>query len=332
MAEKVLNFGILGCGVIADFHAAAIGSLDNAKLIGAADNAPERAQMFAEKYSINKYETYEQMLLDDSIDAVCICTPSGFHAQNAIDALNAGKHVVLEKPMALNSEEIERVVAATKQNNRMLTVISQLRFSGDIQRVKELIQENAFGKVVFCDLYMKYWRSPEYYASSNWKGTKKFDGGGALMNQGIHGIDLLLYLAGNAKVLCAKNKTALHNIEVEDASVSMLEFESGAMGVIEGSTCACPGFERKIEIIGTEGSVILKENKIEKLVIKGETLVDGITEELAGTANDPTAMSYELHANQLNNLINAVNGKEKLFIDVYEGSRAVKLIEEIYSK
>ncbi len=332
MSQKVLNFGILGCGVIADFHAQAIRSLDNAKLIGAADNSPKRAEQFSEKYAIKKYESYEEMLADDNVDAVCICTPSGFHAQNAIDALNAAKHVVLEKPMALNSEDIERVITATKENNRLLTVISQLRFSSDIKRVKDLMAQNAFGKIVFCDLYMKYWRSAEYYSSSDWKGTLKFDGGGALMNQGIHGIDLLLYLAGNAKVLCSKNKTAFHDIEVEDASVSMLEFQNGAMGVIEGSTCACPGFERKIEIIGTEGSVVLKENKIEKLVVAGETLIDGITEELAGTANDPTAMSYELHALQLNNLINAVNGKEELLIDCYEGSRAVKLIEEIYKK
>ena len=152
------------------------------------------------------------------------------------------------------------------------------------------------------------------------------------MNQGIHGVDLLLYLAGNATVVSSKNKTMFHDIEVEDASVSLLEFENGAMGVIEASTCAYPGFERKIEIVGTNGSVVLKEDKIEKLVIGEETLIDGIEEQVAGTASNPTAMGCELHALQISNFIAAVLGKEKLLIDPSEGSRAVKLIEEIYSR
>ncbi len=328
MANKIC-FGILGCGMIASFHAQAIRSLDDACLMGAADHSPARAQDFAGKYGIKAYDSYEQMLADERIDAVCICTPSGFHAENAIAALNAGKSVVLEKPMAITVEDTRRIVEACEKNQRMLTVISQLRFSPDVLRIKRLLEENAFGKIVFCNLSMKYWRDPGYFASSPWKGTLKFDGGGALMNQGIHGVDLMLYIAGDAKLLHAKKQTVFHNVEVEDVAVATLEFAKGALGTIHASTCTYPGFERRIEILGTTGCAILKENRLEKLVVNGETLIDS-TAEVANTAKDPGAMGSELHALQIQNLINAIRGQEKLLVDQHEGQKAVKLIREIY--
>lgn len=332
MSEKKLRFGILGCGLIADFHANALRAIEYAELVGAADNSIERAKQYAERYDIKAYANYEEMLADDKIDAVCICTPSGFHAENAIQALKANKHVVLEKPMALTVEDTEKIIAETKKTNKLLTVISQLRFSKDVNRVKNLVKEGAFGQLVFCDLNMRYWREPTYYSSSPWKGTIKMDGGGALMNQGVHGIDLMLYIAGDAKVVKSVNRTAFHDIEVEDASVSILQFENGAMGTVSGSTCTYPGFERTFEILGTEGCAILRENKIEKLVVHGETLIDGIEEEgFAGGTADPAAIDTLVHKKQLKNFIKAVFGEEELLIDATEGKRAVKLIREIYT-
>ena len=330
MSDKKLRFGILGCGMIADFHADAINSLDNAVLIGVADSNPERAQAFADKRGIKAFGSFEAMLESSDIDAVCICTPSGFHAEGAIAALKAKKHVVLEKPMAINTKDAKRICKMCEKSGCVLTVICQLRFSEDIKRLKQLVSENAFGKNVFCDLYMKYWRSEEYYANGGWKGTKKIDGGGALMNQGIHGVDALLYIAGDAKLLKAKTKTNFHKIEVEDTAVAMLDFANGACGVIEASTCAYPGFERRIEVMGSNGYAILRESKLEKLVIGDETLIDSTTEAVSGTASDPSAMSYQLHAMQIDNFIKAINGEEKLLIDHNEGLKAVDLIEKIY--
>ena len=330
MSDKIVRFGILGCGAIARFHADAIAHLENAALIGVADSNITLAEKFAEQYAVKAYPGFYAMLEDANIDAVCICTPSGFHAENAMNALNAKKHVVLEKPMAFTKAQAKALEAEVQQSGCVLTVISQLRFSEDIRRVKALLEQNAFGKLVFCDLYMKYWRDPAYYAASHWKGTRRFDGGGALMNQGIHGVDLLLYLAGDANVICARNRTRHHNIEVEDSSVAMLEFENGAMGVIEAATCAYPGFERRLEITGTEGSVVLLENKIDKLIIGSQIHVDGVKNSLPGTASDPTAMGSELHALQISNFINAICGKEPLVMTAAEGSRAVSLIEDIY--
>ena len=310
MGEKTVRFGILGCGAIAHFHADAIASLENASLIGVASASFESALRFAQEYQVKAYSSYQEMLADGNIDAVCICTPSGFHGENAVEALRAHKHVVLEKPMAFTRAETMSIEAEVEKSGCILTVICQLRFSEDVRRVKQLLAENAFGELVFCDLYMKYWRDQAYYASSNWKGTRRFDGGGALMNQGIHGVDLLLYLVGGAKVLYAKNCTRFHDIEVEDATVAMLEFDNGAMGVIEGSTCVSPGFERRLEINGTKGSVILVENQIQKLVINGETLVDMQSGPVNGAASNPMAFACDLHTVQLTNFIDAVCGRD----------------------
>ena len=322
------KFGILGCGMIADIHADAINGIREAKLVAVADNNPKCALNFAKKHSTVAYESYEKML-DSDIDVVCICTPSCFHAQNAIQAMRAGKHVVLEKPMALSVEEADEVIRVCQETEKKLTVICQLRFSEDVQRLKRLVSDNAFGKITLCTLSMKYYRTSEYYSSSSWKGTLKFDGGGALMNQGIHGIDLLEYIVGDVKDVQGKIRTLCHKIEVEDSAVAMLEFESGALGVIEASTCAYPGFERKIEIHGDRGYAILVENSIEKLMINGEEQPT-VKGEVANTASDPSAVQSGMHRLQIENLIKSIEGKEKLLIDCHEGRRAVRIIEDIY--
>lgn len=331
MSQK-LRFAIAGCGMIAGFHADAIRSLKNAELIGAVDYSFERAEKFCEKYDIKAYGSFDEVLADGDVDAVCICTPSGLHAEQAIKALQSKKHVVIEKPMALNTADCDKIIAECENSGCMLTVISQLRFNEDVQKIKKLVEDNAFGDLVFCDLYMKYWRDPEYYANGGWKGTIALDGGGALMNQGIHGIDLIQYIVGEAKLLHGKAKTAFHNIEVEDIAVATVEFPSGALGVIEGSTCCYPGFERKIEILGTNGCAILREGVIEKLIVNGETLIEKTeNDNMVNTASNPAAMSYKLHAMQIDNFIKAINGEEKLLIDAKEGKKAVRLIEEIYA-
>ena len=330
MKDKFV-FGIIGCGMVSHIHAKAIQSLDRGELRGIADYLPEKAEAFAEEYNVKAYPDSNALLQDPDIDIVCICTPSGFHADQAMAALHCGKHVVLEKPMALTTESAEKIVEACDRQNCFLTVISQNRFSSDVQYVKNLYDQGAFGKSVFCSLYMKYWRTPEYYSSSKWKGTKQFDGGGALMNQGIHGIDLLQYIAGEAKVIKGKVKTRSHSIEVEDTAVAMLEFSDGALGVVEASTCTYPGFSRRLEIMGNKGYVVLKENTIQELVVdqKPVDLPERGEADLSISA-DPKKLDFKMHAKQIENLIDAIQGKDELLIGAREGCHAVKLINEIY--
>ncbi len=325
----MINFGILGCGMIANIHAKAILELEGANLIGVADNSYDYAKNFADKYKVKAFNNYDEMLKDESIDAICICTPSYLHAENSIKALKSGKNVVLEKPMAITVKDANKIIKTCKKTGKILTVISQMRFSDDLVKVKDLILKGAFGKINLCDLYMKYYRSKEYFSSSPWKGRLKYDGGGALMNQGIHGIDLFQYLIGDVKKVKGKIKTVCHNIEVEDTAVATVEFDCGALGVIEASTCAYPGFEREIYIHGDEGYVVLLNNRIKKIMVDGkeETL---IKEDSKGTASDPTALDTTLHKKQLTNFINTIEGKEELLVTPMEGKKAVKIIEDIY--
>ncbi len=327
---KTLKFGILGCGMIANIHAEAIKNVEGAELIGAADARRESTEKFAEKYGVKAYSSFEEMLADKEIGAVCVCTPSFLHAENAIQALKAGKHVALEKPMALNTADADEIIRTCEETGKKLTVISQLRFSDDINKVKKLVEEGAFGKITLGDLYMKYYRSEEYYSSSAWKGKLAFDGGGALMNQGIHGVDLLTYILGDVKKVSGEIRTLSHKIEVEDTAAAVVEFESGALGVIEASTCAYPGFDRKIERHGDKGYAVIKEDKIERLMINGKK--SGTEEEKAkaATSSDPSALSCALHARQLGNFVKAIDGKEKLVIDAEEGRKAVAIIRKIY--
>lgn len=326
---KKYNFGILGCGVISKTHALAIDNIENATLLGVADNNIEYARVFAEKNGVKAYESYQDMLADKDIDVVCICTPSGFHASNAIDALNAGKHVILEKPMSISNEWADKVIEACERTGKKLTVISQFRFSEDIKRVKKLIEENAFGKISLCTLTMKYYRNPEYYSSSSWRGTLRFDGGGALINQGIHGVDMLDYILGPITNVKGKIATISHDIEGEDTAVALFQTANGALGVIQASTCAYPGFDRRIEIHGDKGYVCLLENKIEKLMVNGE-MVDLGELNFTSTANDNTVMDYRMHKAQFENLINGIEGKEKILVDCYEGKKALAIIQNIY--
>ncbi len=330
--RKKFRFAILGCGMIAGIHAAAIQSLPNAELVGAADAFPAAAQSFCEKHGIHAYESEEAMLQDENVDVVCICTPSHCHAQSAVRALECGKHVALEKPMALNTAQADQVIEACKKHNRLLTVISQLRFCEDVQRVKALLEQNAFGKIVMCNLSMRYWRDEKYFSSSSWRGRLAFEGGGAPMNQGIHGIDLMQYILGEPEVLRGEIATLHHSVEVEDTAVAVFRFAGGALGTLQGSTCTNPGFARKLEIHGDKGYVVLRENEIQMMQTEDEKLdLRSFSNRDKGSFNKFSALDHGLHAMQLQNLLDAIEGRASLLVDAYEGRKAIRIIEDIYS-
>jgi predicted dehydrogenase len=300
--------------------------------LGVADKDPTVAEQFAHRHGTRAYLDYEEMLSDPAVDVICVCTPSCFHVSNTLRALEEGKHVVLEKPMAFCTADADRIIHGCQQSEKQVTVISQLRFSEDVARVKALLRENAFGRISLCSLSMKYYRGREYYAHSSWKGTRSFDGGGALMNQGIHGIDLLQYLMGPVKDVLGQTGTLFHHIEVEDTAVAAIRFESGALGVIEASTCAYPGFERRIELHGDQGYVILSEDRIEKLMVRGEEVIVPAYPKTIRTARDPRTLDCELHKKQMEHFLSAIRGETPLLMDAREGRRAIELIERIYCR
>ena len=199
MKNNQFGFGIIGCGVISNWHAQAIMASDGGYLAGAVDNKPENRDAFCLKYGVRSFQTVEEMLESPDVDIVCICTPSGFHARNALAAIKAGKHVLIEKPMALNTDDCDAIIEAASEANVKAGVVSQFRFARTSRTMKSVIAEGRLGRVVTADLFMKYYRSQDYYDASKWRGTWELDGGGALMNQGIHGVDTILNIMGDRK-------------------------------------------------------------------------------------------------------------------------------------
>ena len=326
---KKYNFAIYGCGMIANIHADAIKSLEEANLFAVADVKMSYATAFAQKHETIAYADYNALLENEEIDIICLCTPNGTHAELALKALEYGKNVVTEKPMAITTFDCDRMIKSAKKSSGRLMVISQLRTAPDIMRAKEIVESGVLGKLVLCDLHMKYYRSEEYYKGT-WKGTLAMDGGGALMNQGIHGVDLLQYIVGPVKNIKSIVKTLVHNIEVEDTAVSAVEFENGALGIIEATTAVNPGFDREIKIHGSKGYMEIRENCIEHLVIDG---IEQSCENFVslGANSDPTRLASKEHANQFNTLIRVLNGEDIEYVNEFEGRKAVDIITRIYA-
>ncbi len=329
--SKIFGFGIIGCGVISKWHADSIEKIDDAKIIGAFDTRFESAKQFSEERGCIAFETLEEMLQREDIDIVCICTPSGLHAKLAIEAANAGKHFIVEKPMAITKKQVIDIIDAVEKNKVKGAVISQLRFTPSIQRAREAIRNGELGRIILGDVYMKYYRSPEYYASAGWRGTWEMDGGGALMNQGIHGIDVLQYLVGPVVSVSGVCKTLTRDIEVEDTANLIVEYASGAIGTIQGTTSVDPGYPRVIEISGTRGTIVIKEDVIIRWDVDGEQLSeDQIPKGNAKSFRDPAGFDIDNHRRQIKDLIGAIKENREPMVNVYEGKKPVDIILAAY--
>lgn len=329
---RQIGYVIIGCGMISQFHIAAINATPAAKVLGVYDAVPDRCRDFAARNGVRAYASLEEVWSDGTVDAVCICTPSGMHYPQAKAALEHGKHVLVEKPMALSLADCDDMIAAAKERGLVLGVVSQLRFSPAIQQVKQAVDAGVLGRLVCGDLYMKFHRSQDYYDSSQWRGTWAMDGGGALMNQGIHGVDLLQYLAGPVESVFARAKTLARRIEVEDTLSAVTEFRSGAVGVIQATTSMYSGFSRRLELCGEKGTIILEEDKILLWDVADD---DGRVLENQGAAevrssSDPSQISTNGHARQIGNFNAAILGREELLIDGIEGRKALEIILGAY--
>lgn len=325
---KKTRFGIYGCGIIAKTHANVIKEIEKAELYACADLSQKAAQAFAENLAIKAFTSLDEMLECNDIDVICVCTPSGTHADIAIKILNAGKNVVLEKPMAIKTADCDRIIEAAKKSKGKLTVISQMRYSPDIKKLKSLIDSGSLGKILLVELNMNYYRDEEYFKGS-WRGSKEMDGGGALMNQGIHGVDLIGYLVGKVSKLTSIVRTLSHKIEVEDMAVANLEFECGALGIITASTAVPPGFDRETKIYGTNGYAHLIETKLVKLIVDGkEVPCDKFISSGAATSN--RFLDSSGHKRQIEEFIDVIGGLDCEYIDENEGKIPVELIERIY--
>jgi len=336
MSEK-LRFGIIGSGVISEYHAQAIEAQPDGEIVAVADIVKENADSFAAKHNCEAIYDLDKMLARDDIDAVCVCTPTGLHAQQSIAAAKAGKHILVEKTMAIKLQDATEMIHVAKEEGVKLAVIYQKRTEEAPNRIKKAIKEGVFGKMIFGDASIKYWRNQAYYDSAEWRGTWKYEGGGSTITQGSHGIDLILYMMGDVEKIYAKIDTMAHkDIEVEDISIALLKYKNGAYGRLQTASATNPGQGNVFEINGTLGTAILVEDKItswavsdSKEIVAKETITN--VEGKAGTAASSAAIfPVEGHIIQVKNFISSIRTGEELICSGEEGRRSLQLITALY--
>jgi UDP-N-acetyl-2-amino-2-deoxyglucuronate dehydrogenase len=333
-----LGFGIIGCGMIADFHARAIAEVRGAKLVGGFDQAPAAADKLAAKFGCKAYHSRNDLLADPAIEVVTIGTPSGAHLAPAVAAARAGKHVIVEKPLEITLARCDKIISACEKAGVALSTIFPSRFHEASRELKRAVDQRRFGRLTLGNAIVKWYRTQAYYDSGAWRGTWQLDGGGALMNQAIHSVDLLAWLMGPVVEVRAQTALLAHQrIAVEDTAVAALRFANGALGVIEASTAVFPGYLKRIEIHGSMGSAVLEEEDLVKWDFAKKSRGDeAILRRMArhksggGGAADPAAIGHHGHARQFQDVVNAIRKNVKPLIDGPEGRRAVEIILAIY--
>ncbi len=336
--KKNFGIGIVGAGMIAHVHAKAIKEIPHATLKGVYSPTPSKRIDLATQHDCIAYESLEAMLENPDIDLVCICTPSGLHMDPTLKCIEAGKHCMVEKPLEITLEKCDAIIDAADKKGVKVGVIFHSRFYEASLQLKKAIVENKFGDIALGDAYIKWQRTEAYYKSNAWRGTWSIDGGGALMNQGIHSVDLLQWYMGPIESIQAFAGNIRHkSIEVEDTVVAVLKFANGAMGTIECSTAVFPGDLKKIEILGTQGTAILQESNLIKWEFLEMTDDDKrVNDNIAnnpiaiGGASNPGDISFVGHQRQLEDMLDAIANNRKPMVDAAEGRKSVAIVLGVY--
>jgi UDP-N-acetyl-2-amino-2-deoxyglucuronate dehydrogenase len=333
-----VGFGIIGCGMISQFHARAIADIRGAKLVACYDTVPAAADRLAQSTGCKAYHDLDAMLADPAVHVVTIGTPSGAHMEPAVAAAKAGKHVIVEKPLEITLRRCDQIIKACQEAGVVLSTIFPSRFHDSAVELKRAVEQGRFGRLTLGDAIVKWWRTQQYYDSGAWRGTWELDGGGALMNQAIHSVDLLLWLMGPVAEVQARTALLAHQrIAVEDVAVAVLRFANGALGVIEASTAVYPGYLKRIELHGDQGSAVMEEEDIIKWdfarkIKRDEQILAQMSQRKStgGGAADPKAIGHHGHTRQFQDVLNAIRKGTRPLIDGQEGRRSVEVILAIY--
>jgi predicted dehydrogenase len=333
-----MRIAVIGCGVIGRFHAASIADLaPDAELVLAVDEVLESARSLGDRYGARAAASVADALARPDVDAVAVCVPSGHHADLAIAALEAGKHVVVEKPLDVSLEAAQRVADAQRRSGRTITVISQHRFDPSSRFVHRAVREGRLGRITSGTASIAWWRGQDYYDSGSWRGTWRLDGGGALMNQGIHTIDLLLWMLGAPGEVFAWSDCLAHrDIEVEDTAVATVRFASGALAVIHGTTAAYPGLTARLQIHGDRGSAVIDDDRLAYFHAAGEDPADARellqpheAQSSPSAGADPSALS-KAHTDQYRDFLQAVADNRPPLVTVAEATATLAVVCAIY--
>ena len=331
-SSAITHVGILGGGNISQTHARAAAATDGVEVAAICGQNQTKVLSLSKQFGGQAYASLHDFLSHRPLDLILIGSPSGLHAEQGIAAARNGLHVLVEKPIDITTAAADQLIEECERAGVKLGVFFQDRAAPDIRRLKQLTDDGLLGQPILVSARVKWYRPPEYYKDSHWRGTTALDGGGALMNQGVHTVDLLLWLMGPVTRVSATKRTALHQIEVEDTVVATLEFRSGAIGTLEAATSAYPGYPRRVEITGTKGTVILEQDKL--------VAADLIDEQIdvskpAGEVSNPSASSPVVsdisgHKKLLEDFLAAIRNNARPCCDGAEGRRSVALVEAIY--
>ena len=328
----MLNVGFIGGGNITDTHIRAALAVPQLRCAAVVGTNASRVNALAEKYGIAAYTDLRRFLSHRPLDLVIIGSPSGVHAAEGISACKEGLHVLVEKPIDISTKRADDLINAAREYGVKLGVLFQDRLKPDVLRLREWIHSGKLGHIILVEASVKWYRPPEYYANSKWRGTSRLDGGGALMNQGIHTVDLLLYLLGDIHRVQAVTKTALHEIESEDTCVATLEFGNGALGVLQATTAAFPGYSRKVEISGSEGTVCLEQDRITKVDLKKPTHQQDQIEpaDQNPSSNSPVVSDVRGHQRIIEDFVRSIENGGAAVCDGKEGRRSLAVVEAVY--
>jgi len=339
MAGKKYGLGVVGAGMIGNWHAEAIKLLPNAELVAVCDQVPEAAEAFASQHICSSHTDLKKFLNDDRIDVITVATPSGLHQEIAIAAAQAGKHCIVEKPIEITLPRIDAVIEAHDKAGTSVGGIFNMRYAPASKLLKQAVDAGRFGRLTFGMAYGPWWRTQEYYDQGGWRGTMEIDGGGSLMNQGIHTIDMLQWLMGPVKQVQAYAKTLVHErIDVEDTASAAIEFANGALGTIACTTSMWPGHFRIVEIAGDQGTVALadanfffwqfaKETEEDERIRKAHLEFPTVS---MGASNPSAGFTAEGHRANFADFLEALDEGREPPISGREARRSVATILAIY--
>lgn len=329
-----LHVGLIGGGNITETHARAALAIPGVKIAAIHGTNTEKITRLCREHGGRPYPEFAAFLKHRPMDLVMIGSPSGLHATQGIAAARCGLHVLTEKPIEISTERADALIEAAKESGVRLGVIFQDRMKAHIRQLKSWVEKGLLGKILLVDARVKWYRPPEYYTSSKWRGTLALDGGGALINQGVHTIDLLVWILGDVARVQARTATQLHKIEAEDTVVATLEFVSGAVGVFHATTAAFPGYPRRVEISGTEGTVILEHDRIVAANLRNTSAATAILSESAEdknqSASSASVSDFRGHQGVLEDFLKAIQENRAPACDGVQGRRSVALVEMIY--
>jgi len=337
----MLGFAIVGCGMIARFHARALADVPNTKVTALVSRSAASAQKMKDelKLSCDIATDLDTALKREDVDVVIITTPSGAHMEPAVASANAGKHVVVEKPLEITLERCDRIIEACAKNKVQLCTIFPSRFGDAAMELHKAVGTGRFGRLTLGETTCKWWREQSYYDLGGWKGTQALDGGGALMNQAIHNVDLLLWMMGDVTHIMGFTTMLAHErIEVEDTAVACLRFKSGALGVIQATTSIWPGLPKTIAVHGDQGSVVIEQDDLLRWDFKSAKAEDDAIRQrfaqkvgASGGSSNPASISHIGHARQLADFVSAIQTGRAPLVDGREGRKAVEVILGIYA-